>query len=303
MHCEACGSPDTRPSFVRHGFTHRECLRCGLLFVWPTPDPAELRRAHDPDHAHGGEPLSAARWEGAHRHLARTWAELLETIRATAGPGPLLDVGCGTGQFLAFAAEAGWPDLLGLEPAPEAAARARRVTTAPIVEAEIQDAGLPAARFAGILAWDVVEHVPHLRPFLAEAARLLRPGGVLAVATVHRGGPALRVFGRRAMVVHPPEHLRYFTRASLRAALAGAGLPVARLWTQDVYLREWTRAWTRAAARPPAAEPAAYRRAYDRVTTSSLLSGLVVAANVLLRATSLGDVLIAVARRPPAAGG
>jgi SAM-dependent methyltransferase len=268
-----------------------------LLFVWPPPDDAALRSAYAVGPHGPGEPLSAASWEGSHRHLARTWRALLETIRTTAGPGPLLDVGCGAGHFLTFAARAGWTDLLGLEPTAGAAAAARRAAPAPIIEAGLQEAGLPRARFAGIVAWDVVEHVPDLKGFLAEAGRLLRPGGVTVVATVHRGGPALRVFGRRALTVHPPEHLRYFTRASLRAALATAGLAVDRLWTQDVYLREWTRVWTRAAG-PSAGERAAYRRTYERFTESVALTGLVVAANVVLRATGLGDELVAVARRP-----
>jgi SAM-dependent methyltransferase len=291
--CEACGSADTDAAFVRDGFDHRRCRRCGLVFVHPLPHREQLREAYADAH----EPLSAGNWEGSQRHLEPTWASLLGLIEGAAGRGPLLDVGCGGGQFLAFAGQAGWRDALGLEPAPSAAAIARRTARVPIVEAELPDAGLAAGRFAGVVAWDVLEHVGDMPGFLAEVRRVLRPGGVIAIGTVHVGGPAFRVFGRRALVVHPPEHLRYFTPGSLRAALASAGLSVLRLWTQDVYLREWTRLGPKA-RRSSSAELRTYQHVYPRVVASRVLRGLIVATNVILRATGLGDELVAVARRP-----
>jgi 2-polyprenyl-6-hydroxyphenyl methylase/3-demethylubiquinone-9 3-methyltransferase len=64
-----------------------------------------------------------------------------------------------------------------------------------------------------VLLADVVEHVADWRAALGEAARLLRPGGVLYVNTINRTARA------RWLAVHVAEGLRLLPRGTHDAAM------------------------------------------------------------------------------------
>ena len=102
----------------------------------------------------------------------------------------LLDIGCGGGLLSEPMARMGFT-VLGADPSE------RNVKTA---TAHAADSGLPltyraltaeglvdeGAKFDLILNMEVVEHVADLGAFLKACAKLLRPGGVMLVATLNR---------------------------------------------------------------------------------------------------------------------
>jgi SAM-dependent methyltransferase len=299
--CPLCADGG-RLAFAKDGFTHYQCRGCDSLFVEPVPSPAELADFYRRNDADQNSRLC---WEGGNRHAHATWARALAAAERLAGPGPLLDVGCGAGQFLAFARARGWMQLSGLELAPEAAAAARRASGAEVHEATLDGGDLPEGRFALVSLWDVLEHLPDPGQALGRLYRLLRPGGVLLLGVPHRHGITLRAFGARSLIVMPPEHLILPSRRGLLAATRRAGLEPVRAETTEVRLREWldaARRWLRPGARTvppaPAEERADYLRLYGRVTGAGAFGLVQGAANVVLRATRLGDQLTLVLRRP-----
>jgi 2-polyprenyl-3-methyl-5-hydroxy-6-metoxy-1,4-benzoquinol methylase len=94
----------------------------------------------------------------------------------------VLDVGCGTGFHVARLRERGF-DVVGVEPGEELRRRARANNPdAEIVDGDMEDLAFEDASFDGVLAVEVIRHVPHPDLAVAEAARVLRPGG-LAIIT------------------------------------------------------------------------------------------------------------------------
>jgi 2-polyprenyl-3-methyl-5-hydroxy-6-metoxy-1,4-benzoquinol methylase len=95
----------------------------------------------------------------------------------------------------------------------------------------------PEAAFDVIVVVDMVEHVPDDRAFVAELARVLRPGGLLVVNTPHLKHSALRRLRHRLGLTDEAHgHLRPgYTAAHLRALLEEDGR--FRMGTHHTYSR------------------------------------------------------------------
>lgn len=284
--CPLCGSDDVRFAFAKDGFAHHSCGECSALFVWPMPSAAGL----SPVYATGC-------WSGSRTHFAATWSWALRRLEASGG-GPLLDVGCAGGDFLAHARQRGWTDLAGVELSAEAARAARTASGAEVRCADLLDAAWPAGHFAAVTLWDVLEHHPRPRDLMREVHRVVRPGGSVVVSTVHSGGLALRLLRARSVSVRPPEHLTFYRRRTLRRLLEAEGLRVQRARCLDVFIQDWVRLLGGPRTTAPLAQRAAYQRWYRRLTSSPLLTPARAAANLVLDVTGLGDELVALARRP-----
>lgn len=102
-----------------------------------------------------------------------------------AAPGRrLLDVGCGTGTLARSAADQGWR-VTGVDAAPDMVAMtlAEVDGAASVLQASVPHLPFPDSCFDAVVANFVVNHLPDPRGGVCELARLLAPGGLLAVTT------------------------------------------------------------------------------------------------------------------------
>jgi SAM-dependent methyltransferase len=99
--------------------------------------------------------------------------------------GRLLDVGSGLGFLMDSAARAGWT-VEGVEASPTAAAWARKLTGAEVMEGLMETADIPAGEFDAVTILDTLRHVPDPMALLRSARRALRPGGLLMVREINR---------------------------------------------------------------------------------------------------------------------
>lgn len=110
----------------------------------------------------------------------RLWADFLSRAQFPAGA-RVLEVGCGTGVITALVADLpGVEEVVGVDPSPHFVDRARH--RAPRLSFEVADGrALPydEASFDGVVIATTLCHVPGPDLVLAEARRVLRPGGVL----------------------------------------------------------------------------------------------------------------------------
>lgn len=151
--------------------------------------------------------------------------------------GRLLDVGCGTGVLLARLAAAGW-DAFGVDVSEDqlrlARGRGCAVSLADAAALPFADASFDAV----CSAWTHTD-VDDWAGVVAETARVLRPGGVLAYVGMHPCfvGPHSRFENAVGVPeLHPgyPEARRYddgpgISPTGLRARVGAAHLPLAEL--------------------------------------------------------------------------
>lgn len=134
----------------------------------------------------GGEP---DRWSAVAEEWSRLWGSLPEPVwdeiarRAGIGAGVrLLDVGCGAGELLEFAAALG-AEVAGADPAPGMAlAAARRVRGADIQVAGFEELPWADATFDVLTAVNALQFADDLDDALREAQRVVRPGGRIVIA-------------------------------------------------------------------------------------------------------------------------
>lgn len=177
----------------------------------------------------GGSARATAYWEAG----GQTPGEQLAWKRALAARharGLVVDVGCGDGA----SSVAGAVGLDGAaEPLRRAAARGVLA-----VRADVEAPWPLRDAVAGtVCLFDVLEHVPDPQPLLAEAQRVLAPGGILLVAlpnAAHLANRAAALLGRTTDFTDTlhrtgavlSDHLHRFTTATGARLLSEAGFAV-----------------------------------------------------------------------------
>jgi SAM-dependent methyltransferase len=172
------------------------------------------------------------------RHELRE--RLLLDLFLSASPGPeILDAGAGQGTMSARLERLGY-EVTSTDVSGSAVKILRGRLSGPVVQASVTDLPFGDESFDGAVLGEVLEHVEDDHGALAELARVLRPGGVLAASVP--ANPAL--FGPSDQWAG---HVRRYTRPALIDACTSAGLrvnqcvgwgfPFSRLYHRHLYER------------------------------------------------------------------
>jgi len=140
--------------------------------------------------------------------------ERVEEIIAPRVPhGRILDVGCGTGHFLAVAVAHGY-EVCGVEPNSDMVQYAKSELKIPNMHCgTLADAMYPAASFDVVTIWDVLEHVEQPGELLKDIARVLKPGGWVFAYTENFESFNVFVTREYSEIVTPEVHLRHYSPA------------------------------------------------------------------------------------------
>ena len=175
----------------------------------------------------------------------------LETPGAPLAGVDLLDVGCGAGLFAEPLARLG-ANVVGVDPAPAAIETARnhaeetgarlayRMTT-------VEELAEEPRLFDVVSAMEVIEHAADPKRFVATAASLVKPGGLLLVSTLNRTlrSFALAIVGAEYVLrwLEPGTHRweQFVTPLELTGFARAAGLRrvSVRGMVYDPFRRDW----------------------------------------------------------------
>ncbi len=187
------------------------CPRCGMGRTSPQPD--DLSPYYPPAYYGNRHGLTAAFCNRRRMNLVRRWM----------GPGagrPLLDWGCGDGDFLRAARPDGWIGC-GLERHVRAAGR----NDPPIVEDLDGLAGQPP--FVCATFWHVLEHLDDPIDVLTRLRSFLAPGGMVLAAVPNFGSLQSRILTDSWPHLDIPRHLHHFTKTSLIGIFQMSGYQIA----------------------------------------------------------------------------
>ena len=140
-------------------------------------------------------------------------------------------MGCAYGAFLAEAARRGW-DARGLDISEAAASHVRDSLGLPAEAGDFLDPGVQAD-LAGpvdsLTLWYVIEHFDRLGAALRTAARLVRPGGILAFSTPSAGGVSAVSDPVRFFERSPDDHVTVWEPQRTAGILRRFGFRVERI--------------------------------------------------------------------------
>lgn len=193
---------------------------------------ARIRRAFD---------RAAASYDGAaglQRQVAQRLGEVLAKQLSGGVPGRVLDLGSGTGYGNKLLRQR-WPDVdlleLDIAPAMLRLARDQRPTVPSIAQVCGDAEALPLAPACVALIWSslVLQWAGDGKRAFAELARILKPGGLLAFATLGPG--SLVELGQAFAGVDGYRHVNRFVAPEiLQAGLAQAGFEALTMQREDI---------------------------------------------------------------------
>lgn len=238
--CDACGSTTTRTIATEAYRLHDSevelkvvrCNRCRLTYTSPRLDQEStfLMYSHD-----AGQTISGNYcWSGDHSKAR--FLPLVSRLRELCPDGQLLDVGCGSGDFLRVAGqEASW-DVVGIEPVRDAALTAQAASGATVHNCVLEEAPFEAGSLSIVSMLGVLEHVHSPTAILSRVRHLLKPGGLLAIYVpnfhylrLKDTGPFCYLRRGRWSDLHPQEHQFHFTKTTLCSTLERCGYEVLRV--------------------------------------------------------------------------
>lgn len=230
--CPICQSREWRKnkkvldhSVSKEEFDLNECKFCSLLATSPRPNEINLAEYYKSDnyisHSGSGNNLINKVYLVA-RSQSLKWK--LNLVNDLSSKGKILDVGCGTGEFLNTLKKNNW-SVSGIEPNRIAREKASKLTSTEIKESfsEISDT------FDIITLWHVLEHLPNLEDNFNNILKALKLNGTLLIAVPNHKSFDAQQYKEYWAGYDVPRHLWHFNQNSMVLLLQKYGLSLKKI--------------------------------------------------------------------------
>jgi SAM-dependent methyltransferase len=226
--CDLCGERNVQPLFTPRGerkpWTYHvvRCPTCGFLYRNPGIQPARLGELYA---GAGYGRFLAGKYSRKRQRRYRLVLDGFHPVFADGAGRRLLDFGCGAGLFLELAHERGFDGHgVDLSPAAVRLAHKRPGGSKTYVGSPLEVPEIAGGGFDVITLWSVMAHLAEPVADLKMLRGLLAPDGMLLILTVNANSLLLKAQGEE-WGGFTPNHLKFFSPATLTRALHLAGFP------------------------------------------------------------------------------
>jgi 2-polyprenyl-3-methyl-5-hydroxy-6-metoxy-1,4-benzoquinol methylase len=221
--------------FICHAFPKISvCPKCGLYFRDPAPSQTQIIASYN-------EGKNYEWWQDELEIRTYLWRKRINLILPHQSHGRLLDIGTGDGFFLNFVPDTF--DVVSTEISTTGVTYARNRGHDTLL-GDFMSLDFEPASFDVITLWHVLEHVPDPGAMLDKIARILKPGGLLAVAVPNETLPLWSARLRRPslnpwgdFIWGNEIHLSHFTPRTFKTALQAYGFHLENFGVDDVHCK------------------------------------------------------------------
>lgn len=139
----------------------------------------------------------------------------------------LLDIGCGTGDFLQMAQKHHW-EVFGIEPNEQARTIANSKTNQRVFNTEKLES-FKTHSFDVITLWHVLEHLPNLEKQVSILKSLLKPHGTLIIAVPNYKSYDASYYKNFWAAFDVPRHLWHFCKTSISELFSSQNMTVVKV--------------------------------------------------------------------------
>ncbi len=191
-----------------------ECPTCDVVYANPAIVVDELASAYE-EAAFDSQEMAG--------HAARTYGACVRRILPKlADLQGALDIGTGDGAFLRELIDAGFKDVVGVEPS-RAPIEAAGADVRPLIrQGMFQTDTFAPESFRLISCMQTIEHLRDPLTICRDSLRALKPGGAFLLVGHNRRAVSAKVLGRKSPIFDI-EHLQLFSPRSFQRLLAEAG--------------------------------------------------------------------------------
>lgn len=197
--------------------------------LFPQPPPERIAQYYPDTYWHAPKPSAAGALEEVYRRfvLGDHVRFVERSLRESREQGPVLDVGCGGGLFLALLKKRGF-QVMGLDFSQAAASVAWQYHGVPVVCGSLSQSPIPPGHCAAVTMFHVLEHLYDPRHYLDVARDLLRPEGRLIIQVPNAACWQFLMLGEAWSGLDVPRHLIDFRAQDIELLLESCGFEVIR---------------------------------------------------------------------------
>ncbi|MEI7660731.1 MAG: class I SAM-dependent methyltransferase [Bacteroidota bacterium] len=214
-------------------FNILQCISCGFRFVNPRPDKNEIGGYYQSEEYISHGVVKTDLLSRVYR-IARIFSirNKYRIVKKYCQSGRILDIGCGTGEFLAYCRKMGF-EVSGVEPN-EKARHFAGMENGITVSGKLKPSGDNGGIFNCITMWHVLEHVHELDQTLDTIKELLTPDGTFIAAVPNSNSWDALHYGSSWAAYDVPRHLYHFTESTMTELAKRNGFEVVKTWPQKL---------------------------------------------------------------------
>ncbi len=208
-----------------------------MLITHPQPEPDQLSRYYESEdyisHTDSKSSFTDRLYQWVKNYTLKQKVKLIDSFHTK--DKNILDIGCGTGDFLNTCLKSGWK-VNGVEPNAKANALAfeKLITTAsnPADFLLKKDLGFyldHSLKFDVISLWHVLEHVPNLDIYINNLKKLMKKNAVLIIAVPNYKSYDAIYYGKFWAAYDVPRHLWHFSKNSIELLFGKYGFTTERI--------------------------------------------------------------------------